>query len=254
MIITTISSLVVQNACGSLLELDLSDGTLREIFEAHSGAIAGCDVSFVSPHFFTTGYDKTVRCYDYFQCKLLFTSRFQARGTVLKVFPKVVDTSSRLILVGFNDGVVRVLLRTEASFTVLESVKPHTDAIVSIDWSSDGYKFATASKDKTIFLFNVEAKGKLAPIGFVRLDKVPKHIKYDKSNSTADKNVIDVWFQQSVDVVRLLSTKLPKIRRILSSSRAVSYQRTKISLSKECVVRKPHILEGFLFKGFQMVL
>ena len=205
------NKLVVQNACGSLLELDLSDGTLREIFEAHSGAIAGCDVSFVSPHFFTTGYDKTVRCYDYSQCKLLFTSRFQARGTVLKVFPKVVDTSSRLILVGFNDGVVRVLLRTEASFTVLESVKPHTDAIVSIDWNSDGYKFATASKDKTIFLFNVEAKGKLAPIGFVRLDKVPKHIKYDKSNSTADKNVIDVWFQQSVDVVRLLSTKLPKI-------------------------------------------
>jgi WD40 repeat protein len=205
------SKLVVQNACGSLLELDLSDGTSQEIFEAHSGAIAGCDVSFVSPHFFTTGDDRTVRCYDYSQCKLLFTSRFQARGTILKVFPKAVDTSSRLVLVGFSDGVVRVLLRSEASFIVLESLKPHTDAIVSIDWNVEGSKFATASKDKTIFLFDVEAKGKLAPIGFVRLDKVPKHIEYNKSKSTDDKNAIDVYFQKKGDgVVRLLSTKLPK--------------------------------------------
>ena len=244
------NKLVVQNACGSLLELDLADGTSQEIFEAHSGAIAGCDVSFVSPHFFTTGDDKTVRCYDYSQCKLLFTSRFQARGTVLKVFPKVVDTSSRLVLVGFSDGVVRVLLRSEASFIVLESVKPHTDAIVSIDWNSEGSKFATASKDKTIFLFTVEAKGKLAPIGFVRLDKVPKHIEYDKSKSTADKNVIDIYFQKKGDkVARLLSTNLPKISTDTFELEACFVSIENTSVEEVCCSQTSHS-GRFLVQGF----
>ena len=204
---------IIQNAYGSLLELDLSNGKSRDIFQAHSGAITGCDVSFLSTHFFTTGHDKTVRCYEYSERKLLFTSRFHASGTVLKVFPKKVDTSSRLVLVGFADGVVRVLFRTDTAFKVLESVKPHTNAIVSIDWNSDGSKFATASKDKTIFLFDVEAKGKLKPIGFVQLDKIPKRIEYDTSDTDTTyttNNRVNVYFEKA-EPIKLVSTKLLKI-------------------------------------------
>ena len=203
----------------------------------------------VSPHFFTTGDDDGSMLRP-LSVQASFHVRFQARGTVLKVFPKVVDTSSRLVLVGFSDGVVRVLLRSEASFIVLESVKPHTDAIVSIDWNSEGSKFATASKDKTIFLFTVEAKGKLAPIGFVRLDKVPKHIEYDKSKSTADKNVIDIYFQKKGDkVARLLSSNLPKISTDTFELEACFVSIENTSVEEVCCSQTSHS-GRFLVQGF----
>ena len=152
-----------------------------------------------------------------------------------------------MILVGFNDGVVRVLLRTEASFTVLESVKPHTDAIVSIDWNSDDTYLRLLPKIKRYSLN--EAERKLAPIGFVRLDKVPKHIG-DKSKSTADKNVIDIYFQKKGDkVARLLSSNLPKISTDTFELEACFVSIENTSVEEVCCSQTSHS-GRFLVQGF----
>jgi WD40 repeat protein len=87
------------------------------------------DTSPVDHFAASTGNDGTVRCLDYVDRKTTFTERFSAPGNCLAFAPTKVDPDGRTIAVGFNDGVVRVLLRQATRWARSHVFKPHKSAV-----------------------------------------------------------------------------------------------------------------------------
>ncbi|QDZ25480.1 hypothetical protein HOP50_17g80200 [Chloropicon primus] len=166
---------IIQDHNGAIIELaarkpkdassDASEGTLelsvsssKAIMKCHSGNIVGLMPSPVSHHMVTAGEDGSVRVYNYTQdtTKSLFEISFPVPATALTGVPKSSDPSGRIVIVGFEDGVVRVLLRCLDGFKTLYVGKPHKDAVTSACVSPDGSYCVTGSKDKTLFFFSTK--------------------------------------------------------------------------------------------------
>ena len=95
--------------------------------------------------------------------EVLCTRKFRCGATSLKYVPKVLnndmDTDGKHVIVGFEDGVVRVLCigsdPDQPGKVTLRSrcvIKPHSAEIIDIALDSTGATVATASKDGTVFL------------------------------------------------------------------------------------------------------
>ena len=135
----------------------------KAIVKCHSGNIVGLITSPVSHHMVTAGEDGSVRVYNYTQdtTRSLFEVSFPEPATILTGFPRDVDPAGRVCVVGFEDGVVRVLLRCMDGFKTLYVGKPHKDAITSAQVSPDGTYCVTGSRDKTLFFFSVKLPNNL---------------------------------------------------------------------------------------------
>ena len=147
--------------------VDLAVTSSKAVMRCHSGNIVGLIPSPVSHHMVTAGEDGSVRVYNYTQdtTKSLFEVSFAEPATVLASAPKSVDPTGRIVIVGFADGVVRVLLRCLDGFKTLWVGKPHKDAVTSACVSPDGTYCVTGSKDKTLFFFTTKFPAILAANG-----------------------------------------------------------------------------------------
>jgi WD40 repeat protein len=105
---------------------------------------------FISPYnAVTCGADGTVRLFSYAARRQLFSTVFAAPATFLAVAPLHVDRAGRAAVVGFDDGVVRVLRRCADSWKLIGCVKPHKQAVTAAAYSPSGRTLATASADAT---------------------------------------------------------------------------------------------------------
>lgn len=133
--------------------------------EFHSGAITGMDSSPVDLMVATAGVDGSVKCWDISTKKLVASKSFSAGCTSLRWVPTTVDASSLTVLVGFADGVVRLLQLGEdddgkATWVRKMVFKPHNSGVSDISFNPQGTMVATAGKDGNVFVFNcVEKKG-----------------------------------------------------------------------------------------------
>ena len=133
--------------------------------EFHSGAITGMDSSSVDLMVATAGVDGSVKCWDISTKKLIASKSFSAGCTSLRWVPTTVDASSLTVLVGFADGVVRLLQLGEdddgkATWVRKMVFKPHNSGVSDISFNLQGTMVATAGKDGNVFVFNcVEKKG-----------------------------------------------------------------------------------------------
>jgi WD40 repeat protein len=87
-----------------------------------------------------------------------------------------VDSDQLTLIVGFGDGVVRLLKELKDSLFLLHVFKPHTLPVTAVAFSPDGNTLATGSQDGTIFFMGVtkDSDGhasQLSPIGFISLAK-----------------------------------------------------------------------------------
>lgn len=163
---------LVQDEGGGITKVALDEsgrpGESRRLVGFHAGPINGLEVSRVSDHAVTVGQDGTVRVFAYVEKREVYAARFNAPATSLALAPARVDEESRVHVVGFDDGIVRVLLRCADRWKLLDCVKPHDERVTCALYAPKGAFLATGSHDGRVFFFSVTgARGAgLEPVGF----------------------------------------------------------------------------------------
>ncbi|XP_066555153.1 cilia- and flagella-associated protein 44 [Amia ocellicauda] len=175
-----------QDASGAIWKLDLSfTNTTQDpecLFSFHAGGIQSMDTSTTSHLMATTALDKSVRVFDILAKQELTASQFKRGGTTLTWAPRLVNPKGGLLVVGFEDGVVRLLELLDprglaavagrgryngAELRLLQVFKPHTAPVSAIAYERNGEILATGSLDSTVFFFTVGER--YEPVGFVRV-------------------------------------------------------------------------------------
>ncbi|XP_067268183.1 cilia- and flagella-associated protein 44 [Chanodichthys erythropterus] len=173
-----------QDSKGSIWKLDLSFSNITQdpkcLFSFHAGAIQGMDVSESSHLMATTALDSSVRVFDFLSKKELTMSRFKQGGTTLTWASDMLNSAGGLLVVGFDDGVVRLLelynpksLHTvagrthsgDAELRLRQALKPHNAPVTAIAYERNRKIMATGSTDNTVFFFTVGER--YEPVGFV---------------------------------------------------------------------------------------
>jgi len=143
----------------------------KRVFEKfHSARVTGLDTCPADCLAATCSSDGTVRLLDYESRQVLAVRQFPAAATCLKWLPSLVDSTCKMVAVGFADGVVRVLSIAEAgkgqaaltaegrptlTFKRKMVFKPHNAPVSDLSFSSDGSMLATAGEDGIVFFFQV---------------------------------------------------------------------------------------------------
>uniref|UniRef100_A0A671DQ09 Cilia- and flagella-associated protein 44 n=1 Tax=Rhinolophus ferrumequinum TaxID=59479 RepID=A0A671DQ09_RHIFE len=175
---------LAQDASGAIWKLDLSFSNITQdpecLFSFHSGAVEALAVSPLTYLMATTSLDCSIRIYDFGSRTPLAHVKFKQGGTALAWVPQLVSYTGAQIIVGFEDGVVRILeLYDPKGLTIFAGrkkfldadlhlqyvTKPHTAHVTALAYDHDGEILATGSKDKTVFFFDVEKNYK--PIGYI---------------------------------------------------------------------------------------
>ncbi|XP_038318346.1 cilia- and flagella-associated protein 44 isoform X1 [Canis lupus familiaris] len=175
---------LAQDASGAIWKLDLSFSNITQdpdcLFSFHSGAIEALAVSPLTYLMATTALDCSVRIYDFASKTPLAQMKFKQGGTALAWVPRLVSYNGAQIIVGFEDGVVRVLELydpkrltvfagrkkvSDADISLKQVFKPHTARVTALAYERDGEILATGSEDQTVFFFEVEKDYK--PIGYI---------------------------------------------------------------------------------------
>ena len=175
-----------QDGSGGIWKLDLSfshtSQSPAKLFSYHAGKISSLALSPISHIAATTGQDGTVRLFDYISKEPLCYQRYKTAGCSILWLPKFVDETCSSILVGFADGVLRLLSmkkneegtskaklgNSNVVLHMLQVLKPHLKAITCLAINGQGKIAATGSDDGTVFFFSIELKT-LKPIGFVEI-------------------------------------------------------------------------------------
>ncbi|XP_045142087.1 cilia- and flagella-associated protein 44 [Echinops telfairi] len=153
---------LAQDLCGAIWKLDLSFSNITQdpecLFSFHSGPIQAVAISPLTYLMATTSLD----------CE-----------SFALILIKVNYTGAQIIA-GFEDGVVRILELydpkeltifagrkkiLDAEIQLKQAFKPHTTRVTALAYDRDGEILATASKDHTVFFFEVEKDYK--PIGYI---------------------------------------------------------------------------------------
>ena len=160
---------LVQDQGGSLLKYSLQDRSTTKLLEFHSNSITAMATLPSSHHALTAGADGTVNLYDIRKRKVVIRSSFNTGATSMLVLGPKADPTGRTVIVGFEDGVVRVLLRCQDTWKLIGAFKPHKKPITCLAASVDGKQLATVSQDSTVFFFTNTADRRFAPVGFMEL-------------------------------------------------------------------------------------
>ena len=129
--------------------------------ETHAGPITGMDSSPIEMLVATCGADGTVRAWDIASRSQLACKSYGAACSSLRWLPAALDSACKHLLVGFADGVARLLVLGEdddgkATFSRKMVFKPHNDAVVDAAFNPTGTLLATAGRDGNVFLFNCQ--------------------------------------------------------------------------------------------------
>ena len=128
----------------------------------------------------TCGSDGSVRCWDYLLGHLLFSEQYTVPARALKWAPLSVDPTARTVVVGFQNGIIRVLKLVEKAkgepyngFRRKMVFKPHNSPILDISFSPFSPTLASTSADGTVFFFDTRSQfssnNSWIPLKFVRI-------------------------------------------------------------------------------------
>lgn len=87
--------------------------------------------------------------------------------------PYAEANQGRIMAVGFDNGIVRILMLGANDFTVVKAFKAHDSTIAKIKYAPDNTMFATASVEGEIFFFIIAGQGNLQKYEPLCLVKIP---------------------------------------------------------------------------------
>ena len=167
------SNIIMTDYNGGLLSADLESEQVCKKVDGHGGILVGIDVSPVEHICVTTCSDGYIRCWDYISKVLVTSTKTRCPCSAVRWAPKEIDRTGRTVAVGHATGVLRLFYVKSQEFVIRLAVKPHLSRITCIRFTPDGKGVASASEDRTVFVFRcavfaaVEEELKLIPVGFI---------------------------------------------------------------------------------------
>ncbi|XP_052739568.1 cilia- and flagella-associated protein 44 [Bicyclus anynana] len=180
------------------LDIDKLECDHRKTMTFHAGSVVAMAALRTHPILITAGEDGALHAYNSETHILLARYQFQAAVTCMMYPPVDVDTTSRVILVGFADGIMRTLLvhperlhgktslievRVHSALTVhsddsinadvmdlISLLKPHSKAITQITINEHRTLLVTCGEDSTIFMYHLQLG---TPFSLERLGFIP---------------------------------------------------------------------------------
>ncbi|RZC43160.1 thyroid receptor-interacting protein 11 [Asbolus verrucosus] len=148
-----------------------------QIYKSHAGKVVDIAVCPWGPFLASLGEDGRLYLYSYLNRKLIFEYQFPARGACMIWLPPKIANSGDEILMGFDDGTLRLCILTidteneTASLSVIQTTKPHEKVITKISMNRPCKVLVSGSDDATIFFFQVLSVGyvELVPIGYIKV-------------------------------------------------------------------------------------
>ena len=148
----------------------LNTSTLQTFHAGPVNAVDTCPLSHVA---ITGGDDCRVHIWDYINRTLVCGRKFDSPVSTVKWIPQHLDASGKLVIAGFNNGLMRVMSlgsdSTGASSLGLSVVlKPHNARITALAFTDNGRYLATAAEDGFVWVFDSKnlTKGKLDPLRY----------------------------------------------------------------------------------------
>lgn len=174
---------VVQDSNGGLFKLWVPSYEVERLLSVHAGAITGCETSPSSYTAMTCGVDGTLRVWDIAKGEAICTKTFGSAARCMSWAPAAVDSERRTVLVGFDDGCVRVVKRFSQSLQLHYAFKPHNKPVTQLAVSPDGAMLATGSADGTVFFLQIlDGGSNFIPLGFVSLGAEPKSLHWSQDS------------------------------------------------------------------------
>lgn len=155
---------IIQDEGGALWRSDLPSFKMTRLLEFHAGPIVGLVSSPISHEMASAGSDGTVRFYNFKSRTEEFKRRFTVACTVIIWLPLVVDPCGQSIVVGFADGIIRILQRNKNKWRLSVAVKPHKVGVTGLACSGDGQVLASTSLDGSVFFFH--CPNSFRPLGY----------------------------------------------------------------------------------------
>lgn len=187
---------IVQDASGGILETTLSPPSFRPLWKFPEGFITGIVPSADCHRIITAGIDGVVRLWNVSLKRLVFERRFGDACNVLVEVPSKFDPKNRIVIGGFEDGVVRVLERCNDGFALRSALKVHDVGISTIAISWDGRCLASVAKDKTLFFLAFKENMIPSPIGFICLEQLAQSMHWASDSRklllSSGQNVIEI--------------------------------------------------------------
>ena len=159
---------LIQDSHGAIHAYSQLTEYRRQLLSVHAGGINALVTSPNSHTATTAGDDCTVRCYDFYTGRQLYSRTFNAGATALLYAPLSADNQQTTLIAGFADGTMRILHRYLEAFQVAAAFKPHRSPIRHIAINHGGTILVTAASNADLFFFAVTANThctQLAPIG-----------------------------------------------------------------------------------------
>lgn len=112
-------------------------------------------VSPITNNCITVGSDGYVRLWDYVNNRKFYERRFPAEATVIEWLPFTKRNQARVVVVGFSNGILRMLLLKEDGFFLLKAMKVHSSPITHLRVTGDGSLLSVVGKNGHVFILQV---------------------------------------------------------------------------------------------------
>ncbi|XP_014247458.1 uncharacterized protein LOC106665516 [Cimex lectularius] len=246
----------LQDKNGGIWMIDLSLSANADpwtkILETHAGPISGLAPSPIGHYFATLGIDGKLLIQNNDKKKIVLTKTFPLKGTALLWLPLEIDPTACVLILGFSDGTIRVVVvcikakefnseeKVMEYVYVIQALKPHKRSISCLVAKTKygHHHVLSGSVDGTVFIYEVLPYYnfcQLKPLGFIKMPGPVTHIELKRA-----KDVFVFLVSTSVGTVsevlvsdKILNDPIEKDTYLLK----VKYKTTNFKSVKGCILR-----------------
>ena len=156
----------------------------ESIMDFHAGKVMDVAISPECNAVVTIGEDCTTRLWDFVNKKEMYVRSWVGKGHVVSWVPPTERNGGKLILAGFDNGIIRLLYLGESNFEVIAAHKAHEKGVLRLEFSPDGQSLVSCAADNTLFFFEVLEDSSLEPVCLTQIEGTIRDIGWHSSSES----------------------------------------------------------------------